>query len=75
MHDFFHVLGLADMAHPLEVRRVSARYVRRCHPDFQSAPRALPTPNALCPRDAAIDYVDPAGFLERIQAAFFGTTR
>lgn len=71
MHDFFDVLGLPDRAHPLEVRRVSARYVRRCHPDF--FPRTLtdPAPFSAPARDAAVDYVDPVSLLDRIQASFF----
>ena len=75
MHDFFDVLGLPDSAHPLDVRRVSARYVRRCHPDFsprQSVDIAIGREPA---RDAAIDYVDPLTFLDRIQASFFATPR
>jgi hypothetical protein len=75
VHDFFDVLGLPDSAHPLEVRRVSARYVRRCHPDFSPRQSAEGATSVGPSRDAAVDYVDPLRFLDRIQAAFFATPR
>ena len=70
MRDLFDVLGLAGSAHPLEVRRVSARYVPRSHPDFDAGGSSA-APSVRPARDAAVDYIDPAGLIDRIQAAFF----
>jgi hypothetical protein len=71
VHDFFDVLGLTGRAHPLEVRRVSARYIRRWHPDFAPARGADDVPDVHPARDAAVDYVNPASLVDRIQASFF----
>lgn len=71
MHDYFDVIGLPGSAGPLDARRVSARYVRRCHPDFRTA-EALAVPALPLPRsDAAIAFIEPSTFLDRIQTAFF----
>jgi hypothetical protein len=71
VHDYFDVVGLPDSAHPLDVRRVSASYVRRIHPDFYPRESA-DGPTGACPsRDAAVDYIDPHSLLDRIQASFF----
>ena len=78
MHDFFDILGVPDSAPPSEVRRVcAARRVRRPHPDFHggSGPSRhldLATAHLAVPaREAAIDFVDMGGLLDRMQAAFF----
>lgn len=71
MHDFFDVLGLPGSAHPLDVRRVSARYVRRVHPDFHPRELVDGAMNITPRRDAAVDYIDPLSLLDRIQASFF----
>lgn len=75
MHDLFDILGVPSTARPLEVRRVCARRVRRCHPDFQpSSPiAAQPFPSTLA--DAAVEFADMSSFVDRIQASFFGPSR
>jgi hypothetical protein len=81
VHDFFHVLGLPRNAPISEIRRACARRVRRAHPDFrppltgdtavdQTAESAALTGTALS-RDAAVDFVDMASLLDRIQLSFF----
>jgi hypothetical protein len=77
VHDFFDVLGLPDGAHPLDVRRVSARYVRRSHPDFRFGleSRADVPPHDSPLQDAAVDYIDPVSLIDRIQSAFFAGPR
>ena len=77
MHDAFEILGLPVNAPASEVRRAFARRVRRCHPDFHSAPTSTLT--ALVARlplepprqDVAIDFLDVSPLVDRIQAAFF----
>jgi len=75
VHDFFEILGVSDDAPASEIRRACARRERRSHPDFrQGEPGARPAPPA--PRtDAAIDFVDMAAIVERMQGAFFGPVR
>lgn len=71
MHDFFDILGVPSTARPVDVRRVCARRVRRCHPDFGPAAsdEALSVPPA--PRDAAVDFAEMASFVDRMQTSFF----
>lgn len=75
VHDFFEILGVSDDAPASEIRRACARRERRTHPDFRHGePGARPAPPA--PRsDAAIDFVDMAAIVERMQGAFFGPVR
>jgi hypothetical protein len=78
VHDFFHVLGLPRNAPVSEVRRACARRVHRSHPDFrpvklvdgEDADGRVAEPGAFT-RDAAVDFVDMATLLDRIQLGFF----
>lgn len=73
MHDFFNVIGVPESARAVDVRRLTARYVRRCHPDFRPAQSEhLPLP-AGAPRDAAIDFIEPSALLDRMERAFFAS--
>ena len=79
MHDLFHVLGLSRNAPLNEVRRACARRTAGTHPDFRpaldlSSTRFVPDEaRAVPPRDAAVDFVDVAGLVARIQSEFFST--
>ena len=82
MHDYFDVLGVASDAPPSEIRRACARRVRKYHPDFHGegigGGVALEAPSRSVPpafADAAIDFLDASGFVDRIQASFFGADR
>jgi hypothetical protein len=72
VHDYFEILGLPSDAPASEVRRACARRICGA-PGDAVRPAASPTPPS--PRwlgaDAAIDFVDVAALLDRIQAAFF----
>jgi hypothetical protein len=79
VHDFFDIVGLSRSAPPVEVRRACARLTRRSHPDFGSpgaeasrpaaGPRSLNEPPVR--RDVAVDFVELATVLDRMQSAFF----
>ena len=78
MHDFLQIIGVARDASAREVRRATARRVQRTHPDFGpgdvrgSAARAGGRGSDLPGwGDTAIDFVDMAAVVERMQAAFF----
>jgi hypothetical protein len=77
VHDFFNVLGLPSDAPVSEIRRAYARRGRRSHPDFRepaasrgSGVRTSDLRSSAV--DAAIDFVDVTGLLDRIQKSFFG---
>jgi len=74
VHDYFHILGVSDSAAADEIRRASRRHVTRSHPDFRDGASR----GALVRReldDIAIDFVDMAAIVDRMQAAFFGSDR
>jgi hypothetical protein len=73
VHDYFDLLGLSDGARASEIRRLSASRPRRWHPDFGggSATRRSQVVEPLR-SDAAVDFVDMTGLIDRIQQAFFG---
>ena len=74
MHDYFHILGVSDGTPADEIRRAARRHLERSHPDFRKRPdRRLSTHRA--PDDVAIDFVDMAALVERMQTAFFGSER
>jgi hypothetical protein len=82
VHDLFDILGLPTNAPPSEVRRACARRPRRQHPDFDDGAASMP-PGQPGPDlgagdgmndEVAIDFVDVAPIVTRIQAAFFLTT-
>ena len=76
MHDLFDVLGLPSNAPIGEIRRVCAQRVRRLHPDFRLTAQipgggeGQPPPHAL-PHDIAVDFVDVASLVDRIETSFF----
>lgn len=75
VHDYFDVLGVPADAPRQEIRRACARRVRRWHPDFDGPGVTAPAPaSARLPGtgDAAIESVDMAAVIERMQTAFFG---
>lgn len=74
MHDYFHILGVSDGAPADEIRRASRRHLDRSHPDFRDrsdrASAVLPEPH-----DVAVDFVDMAAIVDRMQSVFFGPDR
>jgi hypothetical protein len=85
VHDFFDIVGLSRSAPPVEVRRACARLIRRTHPDFRHpgdeaglpAAERFPGAEPLVRRDVAVDFVEIATVIDRMQSAFFrnGTSR
>jgi hypothetical protein len=79
VHDYFEILGLPSNARASEIRRACARRVHVAHPDFRGGSTGVLTPPPPVDRldhdvpspDAAIDFVDAAAFVERMQTAFF----
>ncbi|ODS57777.1 MAG: hypothetical protein ABS36_04855 [Acidobacteria bacterium SCN 69-37] len=80
MHDLFDIVGLSRSAHPVEVRRVCARLVRRAHPDFAYLPDVVAgspadawSAGTASPvrRDVAVDFLEMTAVLDRIQSSFF----
>jgi len=60
----------------MEVRRVCARRVRRSHPDFHGGASNPVSPDVTADavpssREVAVDFVEIAALLDRMQAAFF----
>ena len=74
MHDYFHILGVPDTAPADEIRRASRRHLERSHPDFRRRPDPI-LPPAREPDDVAIDFVDMAAIVDRMQRSFFGPER
>ena len=75
MHDYFDILGVSDTTTPHEIRLACARRARHVHPDFSSAaqpigPRQTAAHAAWGRADLAIDFVDMAVLVSRVQAAF-----
>jgi hypothetical protein len=72
VHDYFDLLGLSDGARASEIRRRSASRPRRWHPDFGGG-ASLKRPRLESPprSDAAVDFVNMADLVDRIQQAFF----
>jgi hypothetical protein len=79
VHDFFDIVGLSRSAPPVEVRRACARLIRRTHPDFRCpgdevglpAVGRLPVAESPVRRDVAVDFVEMATVVDRMQWAFF----
>jgi hypothetical protein len=79
VHDYFDIIGIPDDASAPEIRRACARRIGAGHPDFRpgsgdgaAAPPVVPAGlPALV--DAAIDFVDMAPIVARMQAAFFSS--
>lgn len=79
MHDLFDILGVSPDARASEIRRACQRHTPVLHPDFDAGPDAAPVEPRQAPRlptdDVAVDFVDMSTFVDRMQAAFFGSTR
>jgi hypothetical protein len=74
VHDYFDIIGVPTNAAASEVRRASARRVRRAHPDFSGVVEPAPPPAPWrCHEadDIAVDFLDIGCFVDRMQAAFF----
>jgi len=78
VHDFFDIVGLSRSALPVDVRRACARLTRRTHPDFGQHGRGAGAgtndrwlPVAPVRLEVAVDFVDMASVLDRMQVAFF----
>jgi len=71
VHDYFHILGVSDRAPAEEIRRALGRRRSRSHPDFEPG-LERPAPFCAVPHDAALDFVDMRGVVDRMQAGFFG---
>ena len=82
MHDYFEILGVARAR---DIQRACRRRATLAHPDFcaESESASRPPRNAAIDRetaaadlvDVAVDFVDMASVVSRMQMAFFGTTR
>lgn len=82
MHDYFEILGVSPDARARDIQRACRRRATLAHPDFCAEPESASRP----PRndretaaaelvDVAVDFVDMASVVSRMQMAFFGTTR
>lgn len=78
MHDYFDILGIPPGARAPEIRRARQRRAGVSHPDVHDG--AAPTGLAAAVRvtsipasqaDVAVDFVDMADIVDRMQAAFF----
>ena len=83
MHDYFDILGVSADAPAREIRLLCARHVRRSHPDFLQGgcPGSAHRPGGRAPElrtpafpDAALDFVEMAPLIDRMQIAFFSTS-
>ena len=72
MHDYFDILGVSGTTTPREIRLACARRARHVHPDFSGATQPDRTAGdaAWARADLAIDFVDMAVLVSRVQAAF-----
>jgi curved DNA-binding protein CbpA len=80
VHDYFEILGVARDARPTEIRRACCRKVHASHPDVWDGD-VTPSTHRESARssrapvrdlyDAAIDFVDAAGLVDAMRAAFF----
>ncbi len=84
MHDYFEILGVSPDARARDIRQAGRRRATAPHPDFcqdpDGSPRtaaeaAAPDPASSDLADAAIDFVDMAAVVARMQAAFFAAAR
>lgn len=85
MHDYFEILGVSPDAHARDIQRACRRRATLAHPDFwvESESANRPLRDAAIDRetaaadlvDVAVDFVDMASVVSRMQMAFFGTTR
>jgi curved DNA-binding protein CbpA len=81
VHDYFEILGVAPDADARDIREACARQAARRHADlFEAAQRSgeAPGDGGVDVRafsrellDAAVDFPEMSGLLDRVQAAFF----
>jgi DnaJ domain len=75
MHDYFDILGVSPDACAREIQRACRRRASATHPDFRDdAPGGRPgdaAPVELV--DVAVDFVEMAPIVDRMQASFFGS--
>jgi len=85
VHDYFEILGVSPDARAQEIQRACRRRSGTAHPDFRdeadgttraAVEAALGRDRAPVElADVAIDFVDMAAVVDRMQIAFFGTSR
>ena len=78
MHDYFDILGIPPGARAREVRLARRRRAGVPHPDVQDgethtalAAVVKVAATSIADPDVAIDFVDVAAIVDRMQAAFF----
>lgn len=85
MHDYFEILGVPPDARAQDIRRAVRRRTRPGHPDVRDgevSDEPVPVSHGrdvsrdLAPEvDVAIDFVDMTTIVDRMQSAFFGSSR
>lgn len=85
MHDYFEILGVSPDARAREIQQACRRRANVAHPDFcvvaEHASRVpgdtpLDRDHAAADLvDVAVDFVDMAAVVGRMQIAFFGSSR
>lgn len=75
MHDYFDILGVSPDACAREIQRACRRRAAASHPDFRDdAPGGWHRDAAPVELDdVAVDFVDMASIVDRMQASFFGS--
>jgi DnaJ domain len=83
VHDYFEILGVSPDAHARDIQRACRRRAALAHPDFcpESESASRPPRDAAIDRetdaadftDVAVDFIDMASVVSRMQMAFFGT--
>jgi DnaJ-like protein len=81
VHDYFDILGVPPGACARDIRRARRRRAVLSHPDVQDGDTRTATSasasiaaDPVAGTDVAIDFVDMASIVDRMQAAFFART-